>query len=152
MKRIAIYILGVLLLTQCSSDDAMVEGDYLIFGHFYGFCVGETCVETFKLTSDQLFEDELDDYRGEKFSFNALSSEEFEIAQGLYESFPAQLFLEQDEFIGCPDCADGGGIFIELSRDGAKRRWRIDQFKSSVPESLHDYMDQVNETIAALNE
>ena len=59
MKRF--WIISVLILacfSSCKQEDLrLYDGDYLIFGHFYGMCGGEGCVEKFKLESNRLLED-----------------------------------------------------------------------------------------------
>ena len=68
MKKIKFYVpvlAFALLLGACNSsdDDANPQDlDYLIFGHFYGECFGENCIEIFKLEADALYEDDNDVY------------------------------------------------------------------------------------------
>lgn len=140
------------MFVGCDSDDANEErSDYLIFGHFYGMCGGEECVEVFKLTENELYEDSSDDYSLKKFNFYELDQATYTLVKDLYKFIPEQLLKEESDIFGCPDCADGGGLFIELSKDGKLFSWRIDQSKENVPEYLHDFMDKVNEKIALIN-
>jgi hypothetical protein len=145
--------LVVLFSVSCDKDDEIElnEKDYLIFGHFYGECTGEICVETFKLTNNALFEDTNDNYSGEDFNFVQLGSEIFEQVKDLAEAFPDQLLTEDTDIFGCPDCADGGGLFIQYSENGNVNSWRFDQFKVGVPDYLHPFMDKVNEKINLIN-
>lgn len=155
MKKLFLILLSPILIFSCSSDDSPIsldEIDYLIFGHFYGECFGEGCIETFKLTSEKLFEDTLDNYNGEPLNFEELDNDKFEQVKDLANSFPKSLLSESENFIGCPDCSDGGGIFIVYSKNGIKKSWRIDQFKTNIPDYLHDFIDNVNEKISLINE
>jgi len=64
MKRLWL-ILIVFLIISCEErapDDVLSEIDYLIFGHYYGKCIGEECIEIFKLTKTKLYEDINDNY------------------------------------------------------------------------------------------
>lgn len=152
MKKLGVLILCVLLFTACHSDDALLKApDYLIFGHFYGMCVGESCVETFKLTEDKLFEDANDGYSGTKFDFYELDATLFEQVKDLKDAFPERLLTETTDVFGCPDCADGGGLLIQLSKNGKLYTWKIDQSKNNVPEYLHDFMEKVNAKISLIN-
>tara|TARA_R110002049_G_scaffold37208_1_gene117452 strand:+ start:20682 stop:21146 length:465 start_codon:yes stop_codon:yes gene_type:complete len=153
MKKPILILLLSILTYSCNSDDdaSLNEDDYLIFGHFYGFCVGENCIETFKLTHDKLYEDSQDNYSHETFSFEVLGNDKFEQAKDLIDYFPTKLLSEKETTIGCPDCADGGGIYIEYSKDGIVKSWRIDQMKNNIPNYLHDFMDKVNEKISLIN-
>lgn len=145
---------SIALLLSCNKDEGIEinAGNFLIFGHFYGECIGEGCVETFKLTDRGLFEDIVDDYSGERLEFVALESKLFDEVKELEDYFPVQLLSERKEVFGCPDCADGGGLFIQYSSYGVQHRWRIDQIKDNVPSYLHDFMDRVNEKIALIHE
>lgn len=153
------HILGLfcilLFMNACSNEDdglLLNEKNFLIFGHFYGECGGEGCVETFKLTGTTLYEDTLDDYAGRERNFIALDNGTFLLVKDLANQFPSQLLAITDDFIGCPDCADGGGIFIQYVTDNQVRTWRIDQIKSNIPNFLHAFVDQVNEKIGLINE
>lgn len=151
MRSLIVLMAISLTIFSCqSSDDTFVleEDDYLIFGHFYGMCIGDNCVQTFKLTRDKLYQDTKKQYFGTEFEFEQLDHKLFERVRDLEHAFPEQLLTEKNEVIGCPDCADGGGLFIQLSKNGWLHTWRIDQYKANVPEYLHDFVDQVNEKIA----
>ena len=109
-------------------------------------------METFKLTNTTLYEDTLDDYAGRERNFVALDNSTFLLVKDLADQFPTQLLATTEEFIGCPDCADGGGIFIQYVRDDQVRTWRIDQVKSNIPTFLHPFVDEVNEKIGLIAE
>lgn len=155
MKKLFFVLSTIGILSACSSDDSGIninEENYLIFGHFYGECGGEGCVETFKLTNDSLFEDTVDDYSGQNTDFVALDNDLFEQVKNLTDFFPNRLLNQSETVFGCPDCADGGGLFILYSENGKEKSWRIDQVKDNVPEFLHGFMDMVNEKIALINQ
>lgn len=142
-----------LFLALCSKEVGTVQSemDYLIFGHYYGHCGGEECVEIFKLTDDMLFEDVADTYNATEFDFSPLGNEKFEIAQVLYQTLPAQLLNSTESTFGCPDCADQGGLYIEIATNDESRSWRIDQNERMVPGYLHDFVNKVNRVIAEIN-
>ena len=142
MKKLTLFYFFSILLLGCSSDNdiQLNDGDYLIFGHFYGFCIGEN-----------LYEDSNDNYANEPFNFKKLSNERFELTKDLIDFFPSELLSEKETILGCPDCADGGGIYIEYSKDGEVKSWRIDQIKENVPSYLHNFMDKVNTKISLIN-
>jgi len=155
MKKVIFGLFTIGILFACSSDDDGIdinEQNFLVFGHFYGQCGGEECVETFKLTDKSLFEDAVDDYNGQNMDFVELNNDLFEQVKNLTEFFPNQLLNQNETVFGCPDCADGGGLFIQYSENGKESSWRIDQVKDNVPEYLHEFMDKVNEKIALINE
>lgn len=153
MKRGFLIVSLIAIILSCSSDDKIIinEQNFLVFGHFYGMCIGESCVETFKLTDKKLFEDTIDDYSGQNLAFIELENDKFEQIKNLIDFFPNQLLNESETVFGCPDCADGGGLFIQYSENGKIKSWRIDQNKNNVPTYLHNFMDKVNEKIALIN-
>ena len=132
-------------------DNQSNQSDYLIFGQFYGFCIGETCIETFKLTDQNLYEDTLDDYFAENQMFVRISDDKFEQVKDLMDDFPNELLNDNESVFGCPDCADGGGLYIEYSKNGVVKSWRIYKRKADVPEYLHDFIDEVNNKISLIN-
>jgi len=154
MKKIFLYLCLIGGLISCINNDDSIEineQNFLIFGHFYGKCIGEGCVETFKLTDKKLFEDTIDDYIGQNFEFMELENDKFEKVKNLVDFFPNQLLNKSETVFGCPDCADGGGLFIQYSESGNLKSWRIDQSKNNVPTYLHNFIDKVNEKIGLIN-
>lgn len=151
--KFLIFTLTILVFYSCNKDDEieLTQADFLVFGHFYGECLGEKCVETFKLTDKSLFEDTIDDYSGQKLEFIELSNDKFEQVKNLVDFFPNQLLNQSETVFGCPDCADGGGLFIQYSENGNVKSWRIDQDKSNVPDYLYEFMDMVNAKIDSIN-
>lgn len=148
------FLLVALALSACKKDTPKLgSGDYLIFGHFHGECMGEECVEMFELTSDELKEDSNDHYGGDgPYNFTSLTAEKFELVAGLAADIPAELIEQPDSTFGCPDCADQGGIYIELKEEGTTHKWTIDKSKTGSPDYLHDFIDLITEKINVINE
>lgn len=119
MKKLLLFFL-IAFVISCSKDETidLEKGNFLIFGHFYGLCGGEGCVETYKLTSNKLYEDTIDDYSGSEFNFIELGSDQYEQVKDLINYFPDELLNESESIFGCPDCADGGGLFVQYSNEG----------------------------------
>ena len=156
MRNLILIVSLIGLLHSCKKEVeccVILNEDYFIFGHFYGECFGEVCIETFKLEGGKLYEDEKDAYGGySDFSFIELEDTLYQKVKDLWTAVPDGLRNDTTEVFGCPDCADGGGLYIELNEAGLQRHWRIDQDKDNAPEYLHDFMDQVNEKIALIND
>lgn len=148
-----------LLLAACNKNDdeaPEVEVDYLIFGDFYGECVGDACVDIFKLEDGKLFEDSNDNYPGQDDFYNAdfseLSTDLFDQVDGLEDVFPLQLLDESNTVIGMPDAGDWGGLYIEYKSGDTHRFWLLDLMKSNVSEDYHDFIDAVSEKIEIITE
>jgi hypothetical protein len=106
MKNIFLLFSAIVMLTSCNKDEDCIthtEQNYLVFGHFYGECFGEGCVETYKLTEMKLYEDLIDDYSGQNLDFVELDNETFEQVSDLVDFFPNQLLSESETVLGCPD-------------------------------------------------
>lgn len=153
VRLFALCLLCPMLACEKSDETPQLNNDdYLIFGHYYGLCMGESCIETFKLTDEQLFEDTNDAYGDTDFDFVALSDELFQEVRDLRDALPSELLEQADQTFGCPDCADQGGILIQLPVDGEVKTWYMDQDKDGVPTYLHPLMDSVNEKITRIND
>ncbi len=154
MKKalLLIFIFGTFI--SCKKDNSRIvidDKNFLIFGHFYGECLEEGCVETYKLTDKKIFEDTIDDYSGKNLNFVELNKDKFERVNDLIDFFPNELLNTNETVFGCPDCADGGGLFIQYSENGRLKTWRIDQDKENVPSYLYNFIDKVNEKIMLIN-
>lgn len=161
MKTIKILgtLLFAMLLFSCKKEvkNPQTEVDYLVFGHFYGFCIGsETCIEIFKLNDEQLFEDSKDQlpdrtnfYDG---NYLALDQSKFEQVKDLMGYFPENLLNETDTVFGCPDCADQGGFYIEYKSDSTHKFWIFDKAIESNPAFTHDFLNKVNDKIQLMNQ
>lgn len=145
----------------CTGDEGRedpqptLDFEYLVFGHFYGECVGESCVEIFLLNSDELTEDINDQYPDANSRYNgdfAIShADKFSLVKDLPDFIPSRLLEEIQNRIGQPDAGDWGGLYIEYRKDGITKYWLIDQMKSNVPDYLHEFIDKVNEKISYIN-
>ncbi len=131
--------------------------DTLVFGHFYGQCRGETCVETFKLANGKVYEDTKDDYTHQSFNFQPLSKRQYHQVKSLLTQVPTELLTHKEGQIGCPDCADGGGIYIAVTqkgtlKSGTVRSWQIDTNLNNIPASLHQFVKSVQSNIQLLQQ
>lgn len=158
MKTIRLLWVGIFLLafTSCTKEPAihLRESDYLIFGHFYGECIGEQCIEIYKLEQNQLLEDTKDRYPSATDFYEAdyvrLSQPQFDDTRDLVDYFPFDLLNEANTVIGQPDAGDWGGLYIEYNYNGVRKFWLLDQAKRNVPTKYHSFIDKVNEKIKQL--
>ena len=152
MKKLFLGFFVISTLFSCNKDNDendKTQFDYLIFGKS-GECLGENCVETFKITDTTLYEDTLDT-PFQNFEFVALENAKFNQVKDLINFFPNQLLNQNQTVFGCPNCLDQGELFIQYSRNGIVKSWRIDQDKSQIPDYLHSFVDKVNEKIVIIN-
>lgn len=149
------FLIVILSITSCDKDkvNLIEENDHLIFGTFYGFCGGEGCIETFKLTETALYEDTKDGYRAnDGFSFLKLSNEKFNMVKDIADAIPSALLEEEEKTFGCPDCYDQGGLMIQVLSDGKAKTWYLDRNKMSIPAYLHAISDSIYSKIELINQ
>lgn len=130
MQKLIIAICLCLSLAACMDDELAFqfgEGDHLVFGTFYGECAGN-CTVLYRIQSGLLFEDDVEIGIPDVILFNdqPLSEAKYLIAEELVTTFPSDLTGSDKEVYGCPDCADQGGVYLELKQGDNTRKWRID--------------------------
>jgi len=154
MKKL--YFLSLILFLIACGKETPSGDDYLVFGHYYGECGGEGCIEMYKLGLDNLNEDVNDRYPTKSEFYEgdysvAMSQEDFMIASQLWDVIPDQLLGESEKIIGQPDAGDWGGLYFEY-RVGSKHEfWYIDQKKDNLPDYLHSFREKINEVISIIN-
>lgn len=150
---------ALFLLIACSKNEnnsELSKDDFLLFGHFYGECFGEACVEIFRLEAEQLLEDTNDTYPIDNGSYvgqyEKKSDELLNQVSDILDFFPSQLWSAEETVFGCPDCGDWGGVYLEYKKGDQHGYWLLDQAKGNMDESLHEIVDKVNEKIALINQ
>ncbi|MCB0658205.1 MAG: hypothetical protein KDC57_18805 [Saprospiraceae bacterium] len=138
------YLLITLLVTlgwTCSKDQPnFMKGDFFIYGVYHGYCAGE-CVTLFKLTSTNLYMDDLArlDPDNLKFQETPLPDSSYQKALVLWEDFPEAMW-EEPERLGMPDAHDQGGYFIRIKEGNKERDWYIDTVLERLPDYVQEYI------------
>jgi len=78
-----------------------------------------------------------------------LPDDTYQKVRTVADSIPAQLFDETDHVFGCPDCADGGGFYLEIG-DAGDKFWLMDTGKSRIPVYLHSFVDLLHAAVDTL--
>jgi hypothetical protein len=129
--------------------------DYILFGHFFGECGGEECIEIFKLTDKSLYEDILDWYPVSTKPYDGIyklcDHSLFEKVKDLKTKMPDDLLKEEAVVIGQPDAGDWGGIYFEISSKGIRHFWLIDEMESNLPEYLVPFVTEIEAKIYLIN-
>lgn len=153
MRQLIFSSLAILLLFG-SCNKAPQSDSYLIFGHFYGECEGEACIEVFKVdhSNSLILEDLRDQPNFDNLKFTILEDVDFGSFAYLLYLIPDELLATSETRIGEPDVTDAGGIYIEYKNEelGIDRSWSIDKRRTMVDSSLHDFMEQIEAAIASL--
>lgn len=145
-----ISILFLISASGCKKESNKFNS--IIFGKYFGEC-GGNCASFYHLTSNKLYGDRMEYYMGPKdlkFQKFALSSEDFKISQAISDSLPAFFTTEESQTIGCPDCRDQGGLYIEIHRNGNTKIFTIDPDVRRLPNEVMSYIDLLQTTIDKL--
>ncbi|MFN7120142.1 MAG: hypothetical protein ACK4TA_25350 [Saprospiraceae bacterium] len=155
MKNLLIVSLLITLLAACSNNQEELqtaaltdeaELSSLVFGKYYGFCLGD-CATLYKVEANTLLIDEINrfmDWESLRFQTKPLSGDRYAVAKTLLNEFPEELLQERQETIGCPNCADQGAFAIEVQQNGETRRWIIDTDRNVLPDYLKAYVDKID--------
>jgi hypothetical protein len=153
MKKIICLLCCLLSLEACQQEE-LANPDYLVFGHFYGFCQGERCVEIFRVDPRNLYEDTKDVYptstRPYEGNYVLQSDPQYQKVRDLSNHIPAKLLKEENTVIGQPDAGDWGGIYIEIKKNRQHRFFLIDKKRENIPAYLHPFIEEVEAAIAQL--
>jgi hypothetical protein len=154
-----VLVLFSLLACKKSTVECCVQPDQFqefIFGTYYGECMGESCIETYKLENETLYEAQQDSYAGPfpyPGAWEVLSNDQYEKVKNLPASFPNALFDETETTIGMPDAGDWGGIYIELEDlNGNRFHWNIDTMKENLPEYLRGFAVEVQAAVMEIKQ
>jgi len=156
MKKLICFGVCLLGLFACKKDEDVVltTQDYLVFGHFYGQCTGETCIEMFKIENNHLYEDTVDAYPASDTAYEGnyiiRSDTKYEQVKDLVNHLPARLLEENSIVIGQPDAGDWGGIYIEVRKKGQRKFYLIDKMEENIPTYLQPFINEVEASIAKL--
>lgn len=146
------FLTVLMALSSCAKEDSTPSIDTLIFGHFYGKCVGEQCIETYKIEDSRIYEDILDPYAGgdhKNFAFQQMPDNLLLQIPDLIALFPQQLY-KSDLTLGMPDAGDWGGIYIQVRSQGVSHWWLIDKQEDSLPSWIIPFKQEVEKAIAKL--
>jgi hypothetical protein len=151
-----IWILALLgLIASCNSIEtndlekqSVENDDYIVFGRFYGYCLGEKCIDIYKFTDQKILEDSRDQYPNYIESYPGsfdqdLTENWYKYAEIHLPEVPVALFQEQDTIVGMPDAADWGGVYFEINQNGEKRYWLLDNNSDNLPEYLVDFLPEL---------
>ena len=153
-KLLFLFFVSAFFFQSCQKDEntpaSVVE--YVVFGHFFGECFGESCIEIFKIENDILYEDTKDNYPSfinpYVWEYQAVDDSLFQQVKDLETLFPDALLEETEAVIGQPDAGDWGGYYFEVVVDGNQYHYRIDKLKSNLPDYLKDFADVLEDYIS----
>jgi hypothetical protein len=160
-KAFSIVTLLTLVFASCEDKDTgSPYGDthFFIFGHFYGECGGEGCIEMYKLENGRLYEDDLDNYPNFTTPitahWNELPQAKYELVKDLEDDIPNELYSVQEHVLGQPDAGDWGGIYVQVLFEGdigyRSGFWLLDKNENNMDSVFNVFVDRIEEKIALI--
>ena len=150
MKRtLLIFFMIILISGSCEKDD-LLDVEYFAFGTAYGECIGN-CAKFYMIKDNSIFPDDIDYYSGAlSFSSQKLAEAKYLLAKKLVDDFPQYLVSNPNSTYGCPDCADQGGIHIEIKENNDIKLWHIDTVVANQPEDIRAYISELLGVLAEM--
>ena len=150
MKRNLFWLcLFIFIYTSCDKED-LSDIDYFVFGTAYGECINN-CATFFMIKNEKIYADDMNFYTGIMIFQNVpLPHNKYLQAKKLVDEFPPYLLNNPDKTFGCPDCADQGGIHIEIKKNGSVKSWHIDSVVANQPEQIRSYISELLTTIGLI--
>lgn len=151
-SKILFPVLLCALLFSCKKDPVTPDSvDYFTFGVNYCFCIDQ-CATLYKYADAKLIKGVGNSCEPADYTFNgtALPADDLALAETLLNALPDSLFSSSETIFGCPDCADQGGYYVEIKKDGEVKSWRIDTRADDLPEWLKPYQQKIKDTIESL--
>lgn len=147
--------LGLMLFVSCQDTLTIdPQDDFIVFGHFDGYCYGEGCVDFYKITKDGLLESNVDRYSGNSFypfdDYYALSNDKYNLVKDLGEFVPAELWLETATHFGQADVSDAGSLYFEMKNGNDHRYWVFENGDFDMPEVYNALMAEIQMKISLL--
>lgn len=139
--------------TDSNPEKAPSKTATFVFGEAYGFCAGD-CAHFYKLKNNQLFKDKIERFNGTvpDFDPNKLSDDKWEVAKSLISELPDYLLNNPDTTLGCPDCADQGGVYLFYQNENKSLYWNIDTAADRQPPEIRNYILKVRSIIDQLED
>jgi hypothetical protein len=169
IKILALFIFLLSIASGCkkvevaATEVPVSNADYIIFSNV-GLGWGCKAAKVYKIENQKLYLDESGGFckveaKDYVFKGNVLEDTKFKNAESVLKLFPAKLLEDTRETIGCPGCADGGMLYLEIKKDNKIQRWRIDDAvfykemdtnNQPIPSYLSSYAKEVKKVLEIL--
>lgn len=156
-KHVEIVISLLLVFSSCTIDQQVkYHYDYLVFGKYYGECIGENCVNIYKIADNKLFKDTAEILPTWVHPYQAscyaeLPDSLYRISEQLLGSIPDNFLADTTIVYGQPDAGDWGGYYVEAKYDNKVRYFLLDTKKENIPKALNGFQDELESIIDGLN-
>lgn len=156
MKILSYFIFAITLcFAGCKADYTELQSEEsIVIGSFFGECGGEQCVEFFRVSNGVVLEDVNDfypywenPYEGNFVTEVSCCYEDVAELKGL---IPELMLNNPSTVYGCPDCADQGGFYFEITTSEYSAHWVFDNAVISESEEVHIFKEEVVQRLEML--
>jgi hypothetical protein len=140
MKHITILILSLFIIS-CDDTVSLSTEDVpsIKYGTSFGKCVGH-CITDVEVTAESLYAIKYS-WDNSVSPISKIESFQKDKYQALLDMIDGSKFLALDPVIGCPDCADGGSEWLEVTLGTRTKKVTFENGKS---------IDGISEAVAEL--
>ncbi|WP_436515174.1 hypothetical protein [Ekhidna sp. To15] len=148
MKLISLtFVLISILVSNCQEEVQSSDIQKITFGTSFGMCAGY-CTQTLELSDGQAIKTVIPRVNPE------LEERSCEKSIELFESISSKINLPDfyllEETIGCPDCADGGAEWIEITTPNGSKKVTYEFGKE--PNSVKSFINDLRKLYDELGE
>lgn len=135
-KALILFLLPFLMGATCQkrSLNPLGQEKYTIkSGQNFGMCMGK-CYNELIITPNKLtfIQRELT-YPGKFKTYDFNETKKLKEIQQYFTGFETDRFMVLEEVIGCPDCADGGSEWLEISYETGKNKRVTFEYGKTLP-------------------
>lgn len=120
------------------------RADYFIFGYF-----GQMGCNYYEVKNSTLYAGTSCQTDSAGFT-NTLSQHKYNLSQALTYNLPVALSNLPDTTLGCPNCADQGGWYIEYRIAGKVKKYNLDNDTAALPATIKYYVLMMKNTVDSL--
>jgi hypothetical protein len=85
-------------------------------------------------------------------NFKKINTVDTDLALQLVANIPSELWDETEHVLGCPDCADQGGIYLGVEKDNKKFFYMMDNDTSALPVYLRQWVMDAHQALDRLQD
>lgn len=137
------------------------RAERIVFGRYCGKCRGH-CATMYQLnmagSSNTLFMDTTDSFR-DNFGMPSCNTpvkdpKKLALANSIVSKIPAELYNteSENERFGCPDCADGCGLYFQVTQGKKIKQFYIDTDVSQLKGNIKDFAIALTAVIDKISE
>lgn len=148
MKLISLaFVFLAAVVSNCKEELQTSDIQKIEYGTSFGMCAGY-CVQKLTITEGKVFKTVIP--RVNQNLEEKICQKEYAGFQSLLSKIDQSAFMSLEETIGCPDCADGGAEWIEITTlQGSKK---VTYEFGNEPEAVRSFINELRKYYDQLGE